>query len=137
MMKTQLLRVFLLVAIVTWAGCGTPGEEDLRESFAQQVASISFVRDFQRNGDELGFSGPYGAETDAKWRVLIESAVIEPQDDEKQPYKGTITSSWYVNGRLIQPRGSYSDLPSEFLDKGVSQHCWAFWEKSTKRWGWV
>jgi hypothetical protein len=136
-MKTQLLEGSLLLAILMLAGCGTPGEEDLRESFAQQIATVSLVRDFQRNGDELTFSGPYGAETDAKWRIHIDSAVIEPQDDETKPYKGTITSSWYANGRLIQPRGSYSDLPSEFLDKGVGQHCWAFWEKSTKRWGWL
>ena len=136
-MKARLLEVCALLAILTFAGCGTPGEGDLQESFAQQIASVSLVRDFQRNGNELAFSGPYGEETNAKWRVRIDSAVVEPQDDAMKPYKGTIKSSWYVNGRSIEPRGSYSGLPSEFLDKGVGQDCWAFWEKTTKQWSWL
>jgi hypothetical protein len=139
MMRPRLLDVGVLLAVLTWTGCVTqpPGDESLRQSFAEQVAGVSFVRNFQRTGDDLTFSGPYAGETDAKWRVHIDSAVVEPQEDAQKPYKGTIKSSWYVNGQRVEPRGSYSDLPSEFLDRGIGQECWAFWEKSTTEWSWV
>jgi len=44
-------------------------EQQLRDSFAQQIASIGIVRDFHRDGDTLSFSARYGHELDAKWRV--------------------------------------------------------------------
>jgi hypothetical protein len=138
----RVLSVFtvpaLLCAVLTAPGCSSaPGVDGLRESFAAQVASVSFVRDFKASGDELTFSGPFETEQNAQWRIHIDSAVVEPQDDDEQPFKGTIKSSWYVNGRLIEPQGTDSGLPAEFLDKGLGQDCWAFWEKTTKRWGWV
>jgi hypothetical protein len=128
----------VLVAIAGTAGCASrPSDENLRQSFLDQIASVAFVRDFQRSGDEVTFSGPYGSEANAKWRVRIDSAAIEPQDDQAQPFKGTVKSSWYVNDQLIEPRGAYSDLPAAFLDKGVSQDCWAFWDGSSSMWSWV
>ena len=135
-MRIRFLRVLLILAALPLAACGKPGGESLRGSFAQQIASNRFVRDFQRSGDELLFFGPDGAGGDAKWRIHIDSAVIESNDDEKQPYKGTVKSSWYANEQPIQPTGRDSNLPIELSDKGVSQDCWAFWEPETKRWGW-
>jgi hypothetical protein len=131
------VRVALMMfAVLPLAACGKPGVDSLRESFAQQVASNRFVRDFQRNGDELRFSGPDGAGGTAKWRIHIDSAVIEANNDNNQPYKGTVKSSWYANDQLVQPAGRDSNLPVELLDKGVSQDCWAFWEPETKQWDW-
>ena len=135
-MKIRVLQVASLLAALTLAGCGKPSLESLRESFTQQIASIGVVRDFQHNGDELAFSGPDGAGSDVKWRIHIDSAVVEPYDDEMMPYRGIIQSSWYANGQLIEPTGSFSNLPIEFLDEGVSQDCWAFWETRTQRWDW-
>jgi hypothetical protein len=126
----------MIAAALPLAACGTPSVDSLRESFAQQVASNRFVRDFQRTGDDLVFSGPDGAGGEAKWRIHIDSAVIEPNEDEKQPYKGTVKSSWFANDRLIQPTGRDSNLPIELLDKGVSQDCWAFWDTQTRSWSW-
>ena len=138
--RMRFLRVALILAALPLAACGgQPGAESLRESFAQQVASNRFVRDFQRNGDELLFTGPDAVGGAAKWRIHIDSAVIEPNDavnGAKQPYKGTVKSSWYANDQLIQPTGRDSHLPVELLDKGLSQDCWAFWEPEAKRWGW-
>jgi hypothetical protein len=135
-MRVRFLRVVLILAALPLASCGKPGVDSLRESFAQQVASNRFVRDFQRNGDDLLFLGPDGAGGDAKWRIHIDSAVIEPNDDEKQPYKGTVKSSWYANDQPVVPTGRDSNLPIELLDKGVSQDCWAFWEPENNRWDW-
>jgi hypothetical protein len=141
-MRTLSLLVAVLLAVVGPAGCGgaeevAPDENSLKDSFSEQIQSVGLVRGFQRNGDELTFSGPYGREADAAWRIHIDSTLVERQDDERQPYKGTVKSSWYVNGTKIEPRGTYADLPTDFLDKGVSQDCWAFWEAGAKRWGWV
>ncbi len=128
--RMRFLWVALILAALPLAACGgQPGVDSLRESFAQQVAANGFIRDFQQNGDELLFSGPDGAGGNAKWRIHIDSAVIEPNDAanaDKQPYKGTVKSSWYANDQPIRPAGRSSNLPIELMDKGVSQDCWAF-----------
>ena len=128
----------IFAATIVAAGCsGKPRESGLRESFAQQLAANKFIKDFQKNGDELTFSGP-GAEGggEAKWRVHIDTAVIEQTDDAAFPYKGTVKSSWYANGQQIAIRGRESGLPLELLDNGIAQDCWAMWDKSAKKWGW-
>ena len=136
-MRWTFLGIALTVAALPLAACGgQPGVTGLRDSFAQQVESNGFIRDFQRNGDDLLFSGPDGAGGMAKWRIHIDAAFVTPYPDEKQPYKGTINSSWYANDQVIRPSGSESNLPIELLDKGVSQDCWAFWDPETKNWGW-
>jgi len=111
-------------------------EQQLRDSFAQQIASIGIVRDFHRDGDTLSFSARYGHELDAKWRVQIDSATIELQADGTTKDKGLVKSSWYVNGEPIRPRGSQSDLPLPFLDAGIAQECWALWDSSSHQWSW-
>ena len=113
-----------------------PGEQGLRDSFAQQLAANQFVKDFQRNGNEMTFSGPGPEGGSAKWRVQIDSATVEAQDDPAQPYKGTIKSSWYADGQKIEPRGAESGLPFELMSNGLSQEPWAFWNPTTSQWGW-
>ena len=136
----------VVIALAALTACGAqeetasvaaPDEAGLKASFSEQIKSVGLVRDFRQNGDEITFSGTYGREADATWRVRIDSAVIEKQEAQGQPYKGTVKSSWYVNGTLIEPRGTYADLPTDFLDKGVGQDCWAFWDPAAKRWGWT
>jgi hypothetical protein len=126
----------LLLTLVACGG-GRPDEASLRDSFVEQIRSVGFVRTFERKGDEVLFSGPYAGEADVQWRVRIDSVLIEPNTDESQPFKGTVKSSWFVDGKPIEPRGSQSDLPSDFLDKGIGQECWAFWEVSDSRWSWT
>jgi hypothetical protein len=131
----QLAAAIALLAATAACG-GAPDESSLRDSFAQQVASNKFIMDFQRDGDELTFSGPGADGGTAKWRIQIESAAIEPYSDEAQPYKGTVKSAWYSDGQRIEPSGSRSNLPIELQSNGVSQDCWAFWDKAGKRWSW-
>lgn len=116
--------------------CGTPGTDSLRDSFAQQLTANRFVKDVQRSGEDLTFSGPGADGGVAKWRVHIDSAVIEPNSDPKQPHKGTVKSSWYGNGQDIRPSGKNSNLPVELIGNGLSQDCWALWDKAAGKWGW-
>jgi hypothetical protein len=135
-MTTRFLQVAAIVAALTAAACGKPAVDGLRDSFAQQIQANKFVKDFQRNGDELLFSAPDATGSPAKWRVHIDSSVIDDYRDNTRPYKGTVKSSWFANGEAVIPKGRESNLPVELLDNGISQDCWALWEKSTKRWGW-
>ena len=134
---TTNLRITTLVFILAAAtACGAPGERGLRDSFAEQLAANRFVNGFTRNGDELTFSGPGPEGGGAKWRVQIEAAIVEAQDDEKQPYKGTVRSSWFADGLKIEPGGGQSNLPFELTSNGLSQDCWAFWDEAGRRWSW-
>jgi hypothetical protein len=136
----MVLKALLAVAIVvvTFTGCGDagPSAASLRDSFAQQLSANKFVTDFQRSGDEMTFSGPTPEGGKAAWRVHIDSAVVEPTDKPAQPYKGTVKSSWVVNGQTITPAGSESNLPIELISNGLSQDCWALWDANPGRWGW-
>ena len=119
------------------AGCGGANpEQQLRDSFIQQIASTKSVRDFQRNGDEVSFTLRYGERPDAKWRVRVDSASIERAADGTVPSKGMVKSSWYADGEQIRPRGSQSDLPLVLLDRGIAQECWALWDKNGDQWSW-
>ena len=112
-----------------------PGEVSLRDSFAERIASVDGVADFERAGDELTFSGPDGRGGTGNWRVRIDSAVLEPRD-EPVPYEGHILSSWYRDGELIEPLSSMSRLPDAFLDSGVAQECYALWDTESNAWDW-
>jgi hypothetical protein len=129
----------LSMAVLAAMACGgiKPGEGNLRDSFAEQIASVGFVKNFERKGDELTFRAPYEANAEVEWRVHIDSATVEPNADERQPFKGTVKSSWYAGGKLIEPRGRDSDLPTDFLDKGLAQDCYAFWDAAGRKWGWT
>lgn len=115
---------------------GPPDAGGLRESFARQIAAVDGVGDFEQDGSELAFAGPDGAGGRTAWLVSIDSAVVEPQDDEDHPYRGIVQSSWYADGRLIEPAGSVSHLPSDFLDAGIAQDCWGLWSAADGRWTW-
>ena len=138
-MKRRTLAVCL--SACTLAACGaarSPQDQaqQLVDSFARQIVSTGIVRDFRREGDTLSFSARYGKQPDAKWRVHIDSATIEPRVDGTTSYNGTVKSSWYVDGEPIRPRGSQSDLPLPFLDAGIAQECWAFWDGRSRQWSW-
>jgi len=133
-MKKRLLVLGLSALAVV--ACGAAPEQQLKDSFVQQIASSGIVRDLQQKGDEIVFAAKYGERLDAKWRVHVDSASIEPDPGGTTPYKGVVKSSWYVNGEQIRPRGDQSDLPLAFLDKGIAQECWAFWDKSNHQWSW-
>jgi len=139
-MHNRIRQVAAVIALLTIAACGKPEADGLRDSFAQQVASNRFIRDFQRSGDDLTFSGPGAEGGTAKWRIHIDSATIEPNDEEStraaQPYKGFIKSSWYSDDQLVRPSGRDSNLPIELFSNGVSQDCWAFWNEATEKWSW-
>ena len=127
------------VCVFTLAACAVqPGEVNLRSSFAEQIASVDGVLDFERDGDQLTFLGPDGRGGTAAWRVRIDSAVLEPGPDEQVLYQGHIVSSWYRDGELIQQLGSMSGLPDVFLDPpvGVAQECWALWDSTSNTWDW-
>ncbi len=134
-MRTE-LRVTALVLILAVAACGAPPEQGLRDSFSTQISANRFVKEFQRNGDDLTFSGPGPEGGTAKWRVHIDSSVVEANEDAKLPYKGTINASWYADGQKIEPSGAEANLPFELLSNGLSQVSWAFWDAAAKRWTW-
>lgn len=131
---TALLAGVLMLLV---SACARPPATDgLRDSFATQLAANTFVSDFQHNGDNMTFKAPRPDGEKAIWRVHITSAVVEKQDDAKQPYKGTVTSSWFVDGEEIAPKGSDSNLPIELTSNGLAQECWAFWDADRKQWSW-
>ena len=137
-MKTLLTVVLLATAAVSAACSGAPGEQSLRDSFAQQLGANKFVKEFQRSGDDMTFIGPGPEGGTAKWRVHIDSAVVEPYADKSNPspYKGTIKSSWYADGQKIEASATESHLPFELMSNELSQDCWAFWDPAAKKWGW-
>ena len=133
---TRLLGFACAVALLT-SGCSrAPGTDGLRDSFAQQLGANTFISEFQHSGDNMTFKGPRPDGTPATWRVQITAASVEPQSDARQPYKGTVASSWFVDGQEIKITGGDSNLPIELTSNGLSQECWAFWEPNAKHWSW-
>jgi len=125
----------VILTLIT-AGCGKPGVNDLRDSFAQPLAANKFVKDFQKSAADLQFTGPGADGTVIKWRVHIDSAVIEPTKDSEKPYKGTVKSSWYAGNYKVMPDRNESNLPLELISTGLAQDCWAVWNKTTNKWEW-
>lgn len=139
MRKNHRWYAWALVAALTAGACAAreASEQTLKDSFAEQIASVASVRDFRRDGDELTFTAPNREKADARWRVHIDSAVLDPPGGQPGPVKGAIESSWFVDGQALLSSGSFSGLPEEFLEKGVGQECWAFWDADAGRWSWV
>ena len=125
-----------LIAGLVATGCGKPGVNDLRESFARQLAANTSVKDFQQSGDDLHFSGPAVEAGMAKWRVHLDSATIESNNDPDKPYKGIVKSSWYANDIEVLPGARESNLPPELISTGLAQDCWALWNKTARKWEW-
>jgi len=137
MLPTRLIRALLVIPTLAIAiGCSKPSESDLRNSFAQQLAANKSVKDFQRNGDEIRFTGPGADGTVIKWRVHIDSSVIDDTKDAEKPYKGTVKSSWYAGDYKVEPDRLESNLPLELISTGLAQDCWAVWNKTTNKWEW-
>ena len=133
----SLVTFILLTAAALSAACSSaPPEQGLRDSFAQQLGGNKFVKEFQRSGDEITFVGPGPEGGTAKWRVHIDSAAVEPNQDQKTPYKGTVKSSWFADSQKIEPRASQSNLPYELTADGLAQDCYALWDPAGKKWGW-
>ena len=133
------LGVALISAVLPAAGCGSGQANDasLRESFAQQIATSSFVSDFVRDGDHLRFTGPDGSGGTAAWEVRIETTFIEENEfDPIAPYQGRLTSEWTADGEVVEYLGNMTALPQAFLDRGLGQECWAYWIASERRWDW-
>ena len=135
-LKSLVTGVLLTVAALAAACSSAPPEQGLRDSFAQQLGANKFVKDFQRSGDEMTFVGPGPEGGTAKWRVHIDSAVVAPNEDQKNPYKGTIKSSWFADGQKIEANPSKPTLPFELMSNELSQDCWALWDPAGKKWGW-
>ena len=80
------------------AACAVqPDDINLRGAFAEQIAAVDGVEDFERDGDELTFSGPDGRGGTGNWRVRIDSAALEPGPDEQRPYQGHVLASRRVS----------------------------------------
>jgi hypothetical protein len=137
-MKAPMAAGLIAFAALGVACSGQPGEQGLRDSFAQQLGANRFVKEFQRNGDEMTFVGPGPEGGTAKWRVHIDSGIVEPNEDTSNPspYKGTIKSSWFADGQKIEPGARQSNLPFELNSNGLSQDCYAFWDEAAKNWDW-
>jgi len=136
-MRDRSMRVSVILALLLSAcGDGRPGADGLRDSFVAQLAANPFVRDVQRSGDEITFSGPVSDGGVGPWRIVIDSAVAEPNDDPSLPYRGTVTSSWYSDGQIVLPSGRESNVPVELTSNGLAQDCWALWNSASARWEW-
>ena len=125
-MTRSWLQVAALVATQALGGCiGTRADdESRRDSFAEQIATSTFVTDFVRDGDELRFSDPDGEGGTAAWLVRIERSFVESNEfDPIAPYQGRITSEWVADRAIVECLGSMTALPQEFLDRGVGQEC--------------
>ena len=132
-------QVQLLIMVVALSGCvqAQADDESLRDSFAERIATSSFVTDFSRDVDELTFSAPDGAGGSTSWRVRIDTSLVEPIEfDEAMPYQGRVTSEWHANGEGVEYLGTMTALPKEFLDRGLGQECWAYWVEAERRWDW-
>lgn len=130
---------WVLLVVVVLSGCAdrAPGEEALRDSFAAQLEANEFVENVGREGDAITFVGPAAMGSgDGTWRIRIDSAVVEPNDDARFPYKGTVKSSWYSHEALVRPTGNQSNLPTELTSNGLAQECWALWNADAERWEW-
>lgn len=128
-----------LVAALAWlpAACSSaPDAQGLRDSFARQLGANKFVEKLERNGDDITFTAPGADGGTASWKVHIDSAVIEPNDDPELPFKGTVKSSWFSNGEPVTALGRQSNLPVELTSNGLGQDCWALWDPKSQTWGW-
>ena len=130
------LQAVSLVGIAA-LGCAQAqaDEESLRNSFAERIATSTFVSDFTREGAELRFSGPDGDGGTAAWLVRIETSLVEPNEfDDASPFVGRILSEWVKDGEVAEFLGNMTAIPREFQDRGLAQECWAYWVAADRAW---
>ncbi len=142
MVKLSWLSSGLLMVMMALTGCAgaqaQADDESLRDSFAEQIETSSFVSEFSRVGDEITFSGPGREGGTVEWRVVIDTSLVEPnQFDDAKPYVGRVTSAWYADGEIVEYLGNMTALPKEILDRGLAQECWANWVEAEYRWDWL
>ena len=129
-----------LPVLLALAACAaepdTADAESLRAAFAGQIEAVEAVNGFDRDGNEMTFTGPDGSGGEVAWRIVIDSAVVQPWEDESLPYRGVVLSTWYAGGEEIPSAGSISNLPADFLDAGIAQDCWGLWDVAELRWTW-
>lgn len=138
-MRTRSLPLLLLSIIVPLAGCsaGEPSVDSLLDSFAAQISSVEFVHDFVRDGDDITFLRPDGSGMDVEYAVHIDSALVEPNEgDDAAPWRGLVESTWRIDGRIITPSASVSNLPMWIDEAGIAQECWGLWDAGSGEWGW-
>lgn len=125
-------------AVLLLTACAMqPGEANLQDSFAAQIAAVDGVDNLERTGDEWTFRGLDGRGGTGDWHVRIESAVLEPREDERVPFEGHIRSIWTLNGTPVDPPvGAMSFLPQVFLDGGIAEVCYALWDAEQNAWDW-
>jgi hypothetical protein len=133
-LTTQIVAACAILTALASFGRAEP-EWQLKNAFFAQLASAG-VQDFQRTGNQATFTVRYGSSPNARWRVHVDAATVEHASDGSTLYKGSISSSWYVDDRPIVVRGDQADLPLRFLDAGVAQECWALWDSHTRLWSW-
>ncbi len=141
MVKLSWLSCVPLMVMMALTGCAgaqaQADDESLRDSFAEQIETSSFISEFSRNGHEMTFSGPGRQGGTAEWRVVIDTSLVEPnQFDDAMPYVGRVTSDWYADGKIVEYLGNMTALPKEILDRGLGQECWANWVEAEHRWDW-
>jgi hypothetical protein len=135
--SAPLMSIGVVAACLACACSGKPGADSLRESFVNQLRANTFVRNYERTGDDLRFSGPGANGEDAvKWRIHIDSAAVEENADAAHPYRGIVKSSWFANEQRVLPRLRESNLPIQLTSNGLAQECWALWDKASARWSW-
>jgi len=137
-MMNRWLQAVSLVGIAA-LGCAQAqaDEESLRNSFAERIATSTFVSDFTREGAELRFSGPDGDGGTAAWLVRIETSLVEPNEfDDASPFVGRILSEWVKDGEVAEFLGNMTAIPREFQDRGLAQECWAYWVAADRAWDW-
>jgi hypothetical protein len=136
-MRRRTAFIFIGVLAVAVCACSSkPSDAGLRDAFAAQLEANRAVKDFQRNGDDMTFTGPTLQGGTAKWRVHLDSTTIEDTGDERAPYKGTVKSSWFADGQQVKPQGRESNLADDLISNGLAQECWALWDPAAKKWGW-
>ena len=102
-MTRRALRLATALMIFAAAACGgAPDAGDLRDSFAKQVESNTFVRDFKQSGDDITFTGPGAEGGTARWRIHIDSAVVEETGDQAEP----------CSAPTVQPAQSHREFRS-------------------------
>ena len=106
-MRSHLTLGACLAGLLALGACGAPESdtadaESLRAAFAGQIEAVETVSGFERDGNEMTFSGPDGSGGEVAWRVVIDSAVVQPWEDESLPYRGVVLSTWYAGGEEIR-----------------------------------
>ena len=133
------LSVVVVVSVTLVASCAsqlTPTEANLRASFVDQIASVDAVSGVVVRDEGFEFVHPNTDGVRIAWRVAFRTVTIMPPRSTEGVYQGEVESTWYADGEVVEPLGSMSRLPNEFLEAGIAQQCYAIWFEEEQRWDW-